>query len=149
MIFKLIANVCVGSRYALDEVIAIVRPVVYVWAVMKYGRKSYTPIKLSAVLDILQIVIGVTRLFRSRQQEHKQGQIHAKKQHLVLNDTEKTQIKKRIQTSITKYLVRDPIWSQHIVTRLEKYCRMIRIPQFLVASFISIVNYQRIYCYIA
>lgn len=53
MIFKLIANVCVGSRYALDEVIAIVRPVVYVWAVMKYGRKSYTPIKLSAVLDIL------------------------------------------------------------------------------------------------
>jgi mannose/fructose/N-acetylgalactosamine-specific phosphotransferase system component IID len=61
----MIASTFVGSRYSLDELIAIIRPVVYVYAVMKLGRKSFAPLKISLVLDIAQIVIGVTRLNRS------------------------------------------------------------------------------------
>jgi len=55
----------VGSRYSLDEIIAIVRPVIYVYSVMRLGRKSFAPLKISLVLDVVQIVIGVTRLNRS------------------------------------------------------------------------------------
>jgi len=61
----MIASTFVGSRYSLDELITIIRPVVYVYAVMKLGRKSFAPLKISLVLDIAQIVIGVTRLNRS------------------------------------------------------------------------------------
>lgn len=65
MVFKQISNMCVGTKYSLDEILAIIRPVLYVWSVMRFGRKSWTPIKISLVLDLVQIVIGVTRLSRS------------------------------------------------------------------------------------
>jgi mannose/fructose/N-acetylgalactosamine-specific phosphotransferase system component IID len=71
MIFKWISNVCVGTKYSLDEIVSIVRPVIYVWCVMKFGRKSWTPIKISAILDLVQIVIGITRLSRSNFYEQK------------------------------------------------------------------------------
>ena len=61
----MIANLFVGSKYSLDELIAIIRPVVYVYSVMKFSRKSYTPIKICLVLDVVQIVIGMVRLNRS------------------------------------------------------------------------------------
>lgn len=52
-IFKLIADACVGSKYSLDELIAIVRPLIYVWCVLRFGRKSYFPVKVSFALDLV------------------------------------------------------------------------------------------------
>lgn len=69
MIFKMISEMCVGSKYSLDEIIAIVRPVIYVWCVIRFGRKSYFPLKVSFILDLVQGIIGMTRLSMSRQYE--------------------------------------------------------------------------------
>jgi Peroxisomal membrane protein (Pex16) len=46
-------NYSVGSKFCIDEIITIVRPVVYLIAIMKFGRESYLPIKISFVLDIV------------------------------------------------------------------------------------------------
>ena len=48
----MISTYTVGKEWSLDEVLSIIRPAIYVWAVIKFGRKSYTPIKIAAILDI-------------------------------------------------------------------------------------------------
>lgn len=79
MVLKQISNLCVGTKYSLDEILTIVRPVIYVWSVVRFGRKSWLPIKICLLLDLVQIIIGVTRLSRSTFYEHKQDSLHAKK----------------------------------------------------------------------
>lgn len=79
MLLKQISNLCVGTKYSLDEIVAIVRPVIYVWCVVRFGRKSWLPIKICLLLDLIQIMIGVTRLSRSAFYEQKQDNLHAKK----------------------------------------------------------------------
>lgn len=51
-----------NHRYHLDDIIMIIRPFIYVYSVMKYGRKSYTPIKISLALDIISILVTLSRL---------------------------------------------------------------------------------------
>ena len=41
-----------NSKFSIDELINIVRPVLYVYCVMRFGRRSFKPIKISLVLDI-------------------------------------------------------------------------------------------------
>lgn len=41
------------SRYSLDEIINILRPVIYVWAILRYGKNSWKAIKLSFGLDLI------------------------------------------------------------------------------------------------
>ena len=53
------------SKFSIDEVIAIFRPVVYMWSLIKYGKKSYRPIWISLFLDIAQAIVGIFRLRRS------------------------------------------------------------------------------------
>lgn len=65
----MITNAFVGSRLSFDEIITIVRPVIYVFLVVKMGKKSYFPLKVAFLLDFLQTVIGITRLSRSASYE--------------------------------------------------------------------------------
>ena len=55
------------SRFSPDEVIAILRPVVYMWSLIRFGVKSYRPIVISLLLDLAQLAIGIIRLRRSDQ----------------------------------------------------------------------------------
>ena len=63
------------SKYAADELISIIRPVVYVLSVVYFGRRSWKPLKISAVLDLVQIIIGVFRLYRSNKYEKESAQL--------------------------------------------------------------------------
>lgn len=54
-----------NHRYHLDDIIMIIRPFIYVYSVMKYGRKSYTPIKISLALDIISILVTLSRLIQA------------------------------------------------------------------------------------
>jgi mannose/fructose/N-acetylgalactosamine-specific phosphotransferase system component IID len=38
------------------------RPVVYVYCMMKYDRKSYTPVKATLVMDFISIIGSLYRL---------------------------------------------------------------------------------------
>jgi hypothetical protein len=56
---KRLANMLVNHRYHWDDLLFIVRPFVYVYSVMMYGRKSYIPIKISFAIDLVIIVLLV------------------------------------------------------------------------------------------
>ena len=121
------------------------RPVIYIWCVMMCGKKSYTPIKISFALDVVQILIGVTRQVRSSQYEKK----NSKKSHCILSVAEKNEIVKRMRASLLKYFVRDPIFTDYFKHYLEKVCRLVRIPEAIVAYLLAYINYYRFYSYIA
>ncbi len=144
-ILKMIQSATVGHKYSLDELVHIVRPVIYVWCVMKFGRKSYIPIKISFALDVIHILISAVRLVRSNQYENK----NSKKSHFILSVVEKNEIMKRIRASILKYIVRDPIFTDYFKFYLEKVCRLVRVPEAIVTYLLAYINYYRFYSYIA
>lgn len=62
-IVRNLAKLVLTKSFCLDEIIAIFRPLVYVYAVFKYGRKSSWPLKLSFALDVVMILISLIRLW--------------------------------------------------------------------------------------
>jgi mannose/fructose/N-acetylgalactosamine-specific phosphotransferase system component IID len=60
-----VINFLFSNRYHLDDIIVIVRPFIFVYCVMQYGHKSYTPIKISFVLDMISILLSFSRLVQS------------------------------------------------------------------------------------
>lgn len=61
-IIKNMASLIFSHRYHLDDILYILRPFVYVFCVMKYGRKSYIPVKIAAIMDGVSIFISISRL---------------------------------------------------------------------------------------
>ena len=51
-VIRSIGNLLLNSKFSIDELINIVRPLLYVYCVMRFGRRSFKPIKISLVLDI-------------------------------------------------------------------------------------------------
>jgi len=49
-------------KYHIDDVLQILRPPLYIYAVMKCGRKSYFPIKVCMIMDIVSIAVSFYRL---------------------------------------------------------------------------------------
>ena len=62
-IFTSLSNMT--NRYHLDDILYILRPFIYVYSVMKYGRKSYTPVKISFMLDVVAIMVSIRRLSKA------------------------------------------------------------------------------------
>ena len=52
-LFKLVGNMLLNSKFSIDELINIVRPVIYLYAILRFGRRSFKPIKISLALDII------------------------------------------------------------------------------------------------
>jgi VanZ family protein len=52
-LLKKIASFLFSNRYHLDDIIMIVRPFIFVYSVMQYGHKSFTPVKISLILDFI------------------------------------------------------------------------------------------------
>lgn len=61
-LLKRVAGFLFNHRYHLDDIIAIVRPFLYVYAVVRCGNKSYTPVKLSLLLDVVATLVSLSRL---------------------------------------------------------------------------------------
>ena len=150
-LFKLLSNFLIASKISIDEVINIVRPVVYVWSILKYGRKSYRPLKISFVLDLVQIIIGVMRLVRSSGYENKNPvkNFSARKSHFILSPTEKNQIFKRIQMSLLKYLIREPLFSTFVRPQISRILGKLYVPEPLVGYLLAYINYHRYFSFIA
>ena len=125
------------SRFSPDEMIAILRPVVYMWSLIRSGVNSYKPIIISLLLDLAQLIIGIIRLRRSGEEGKS------------LSVVEKNEITQRIRTSFLKYLIREPIFSRMVKPGLEKLCGKLWIPSAFVGYFIAYINYYRYYSFIA
>ena len=68
---KFFGNILMNSKFCIDELINIARPVIYLWAILRFGRKSFRPLKISFVLDLVQIVFSCLRLWRSNREKRK------------------------------------------------------------------------------
>ena len=60
--FSLVFN----HRYHLDDILIIVRPFVYLFCICKFGRKSTTPIKVSALLDLIALMLSFSRVMQAQ-----------------------------------------------------------------------------------
>ena len=70
-LFKSIGNLLLNSKFSIDELINIVRPVVYVYCILRFGRRSFKPIKISLALDIIQAFFSLVRILRSHKERRK------------------------------------------------------------------------------
>ena len=70
-LLKFIGNLLLNSRFSIDELINIARPVIYIYSILRCGRKSYRPLKISLMLDIIQIIFSCLRLWRSNREKVK------------------------------------------------------------------------------
>lgn len=68
-LIKSIFGLLFNQRYHLDDIINIFRPFIFVYLVMKHGRKSYQPIKVSLILDLVSILISFSRLIQASNPE--------------------------------------------------------------------------------
>ena len=73
-VLKSIGNLLLNSKFSIDELINIVRPVLYVYCVIKFGRRSFKPIKISFVLDVVQAFFSMLRLRRSHKERKRMNQ---------------------------------------------------------------------------
>jgi len=79
-IIKKLASLIFSHKYHLDDILYILRPFVYVYCVMKYGRKSYYPLKVAGVMDAVSIFISVSRLLIAmRQSSNKKTRLSTNK----------------------------------------------------------------------
>ena len=76
-ILKFFGNLLLNSRFSIDELINIVRPVVYLYAILRFGRKSFRPLKISLVMDLVQIFFSCLRLWRSNREKRKLEQLES------------------------------------------------------------------------
>jgi len=126
-------------------VLAILRPVVYVYSVLKYGRRSYKPIQISFMFDICQLVISAIRLWRSAKAEQKEG----KGKSGMLSQIEAFEIKRRCQISALKYLVRDPVFTDYTMPILIKLLNRMHVPTVVSTYLLAYIKYFRYYAFIS
>ena len=70
-LLKFIGNILLNSKFSIDELINIARPVIYLYSILRFGRRSFRPLKISLMLDIVQIIFSCLRLWRSNREKRK------------------------------------------------------------------------------
>ena len=132
MVLKKMIKTITGIAFNSD-ILHIIRPFVYIFLVMKHGKKSWVPIQISLAMDLLIIFLVFLKL------------IGAEK----LRTIERRDLTRRNITSLLKYLIRDPIYENFTLKVLQKIFGFLRIPNALFGILLSVLNYYRYYTYIA
>jgi len=70
-LFKFFGNLLLNSRFSIDELINIARPVIYLYSILRFGRRSFKPLKISLVMDLVQILFSCLRMWRSNREKRK------------------------------------------------------------------------------
>lgn len=53
------------NKFRLDDILFIIRPFVYMISIVKYGKKSYEPIKIALAIDVSSIILSIIRIIKS------------------------------------------------------------------------------------
>lgn len=132
-----------GGLFVLGEVMSILRPLIYVLLIRKYGFRSWFPWSMSLAMDVMgmSILSHVTTSWRSKTD----GQIH-------LSNPEKHELNRR-KLLWALYLMRDPFFCKYSRQRLEsteKLLEPIPVIGFLAAKLIELmVGAQTRYTYMS
>lgn len=98
-----------------SDVLEILRPLVYVFLVMRHGKKSWIPIQVSLAIDIFSTCLVLIKLFGKDKME-KIG---------------RRDMKMRMYMAMAKYLLRDPIYESYTEPLLKRVLSILRIPSFI------------------
>lgn len=80
-----------------NDILHIIRPFIYLYGVMKYGKQSWRPIAWSFSIDVLTWFLVFLKLIGSSK----------------LRTIERRDLRQRVRMSMLKYLLRDPIFEQY------------------------------------
>ncbi|CDW78719.1 UNKNOWN [Stylonychia lemnae] len=139
---------CKLGKYHLDDILFILRPFVYVYFVIQYGRKDYMPIKIIFAMDMIAILISLKRLSQSQSSGlDESDQLSSRRN--KLKSVERRELVRRIRETLLKYLIRDPIFEGVTKRVLEKLFSILRISPRLLGLLYSLLSYFRYYTYIA
>lgn len=129
-----------GSLFLIGEVMFILRPLVYVLLIRKYGVKSWLPWFVSLSADI----IGMSSSMMSSTCQ--------KDRQVPLSDSEKDELRRR-KLLLALYLMRDPCFGKYTRQRLEsteKTLEHVPVVGFLTAKLIELlVGAQTRYTYMS
>lgn len=174
-VFEKVWGFLFNHKYHLDDILMIIRPFIYVYSIMKCGRKSYTPIKISLAMDLISIIVSLNRLIKASKtnrpatviqpqqidQHYQQvsgpdsgGASNAQGAIVVkssgrLRSIEKNQLMKRIWGSLIMYLIRYPIFEDYTYPVALKIFTTLHISPRILGLLLSIVSFYRYYAYIA
>eukprot|EP01017_Pseudomicrothorax_dubius_P004727 TRINITY_DN1101_c0_g1_i1.p2 TRINITY_DN1101_c0_g1~~TRINITY_DN1101_c0_g1_i1.p2 ORF type:complete len:289 (+),score=70.17 TRINITY_DN1101_c0_g1_i1:2638-3504(+) len=84
--------------FKIGEIIHILRPAIYCFALSMYGTQSFKPFAISLVLDLLRLLLQRKSKF--------------------FDVEEKEEMRHRIVELITNYFLRDPLYTYHIKAKL-------------------------------
>ncbi|XP_050204192.1 peroxisome biogenesis protein 16 [Mercurialis annua] len=98
-----------GGLFVTGEVLFLIRPLIYVLFIRRYGVRSWIPWFLSLSVDF--IGLGFLR-------QVTKSRLDGKGQHFDLTDSEKDELKRR-KLLWALYLMRDPFFSKYTRQRLE------------------------------
>uniref|UniRef100_A0A6N2LIC9 Peroxisomal membrane protein PEX16 n=1 Tax=Salix viminalis TaxID=40686 RepID=A0A6N2LIC9_SALVM len=132
-----------GALFLMGEVLFIIRPLMYVLFIRKYGIRSWIPWFLSLAVD------GVGIGFLTQVAKSRDG---GKEQHYHLTASEQDELKRR-KLLWALYLMRDPFFTKYTRQRLEsteKLLEPVPVIGFLTAKIVELlVGAQTRYTYMS
>lgn len=90
------------KRFNRFEIVSILRPLVYIIAFWKCGRKSFKPILISLLMELYVVFQGM------------------KKAKLAKKECEADEFRRRRNFFLFKYLLKEPIYSRFTVPLIQK-----------------------------
>ncbi|XP_078446286.1 shrunken seed protein (SSE1) [Wolffia australiana] len=133
-----------GGLLVMGEVLCVIRPLVYVLYIRKYGIKSWTPWLVSLAVDLtgVGILSYITRPAVADQERRP----------FPLSVPEENELKRR-KILWALYIMRDPFFSNYVRRRLEsgeKYMHQVPLVGFLTAKIVELlIGAQTRYTYIS
>ena len=113
-ILRGLGSILLNDIMPIDELLNIVRPVIYVFLVYKQSfkkKKSNVAIKVSLMIDLIQIAFSALRVWRSNKQKSAlKKKVTGPMPPGILTDAEKGELHSRSVFSLLKYLLREPVY---------------------------------------
>ncbi|XP_008776683.1 peroxisome biogenesis protein 16 [Phoenix dactylifera] len=122
-----------GGLFVTGEALFILRPLIYVLFIRKYGIRSWTPWLISLAVDLT----GMGVFSYATSQGSRSGD-----KFYQLSSSEKDELKRR-KLIWALYIMRDPFFTKHTKNRLEKtdkYLSQVPFIGFLTAKLIELIE---------
>ena len=116
-----------------NDILYIFRPAIYIYLVMKHGKKSWVPIYLTLALDSFIAFLTFLKLIGAQK----------------LKTIERNDMKRKFMLGLVKYFLRDPIFEKFTVKIIRRLFKFMKIPMALYDIVYNILSCWRYYSYIA
>ena len=126
---KMIKKLLFSRKLNLTEIALIIRPVLYIYLLLKHGKESFTPFLVSLGIELSVILYGIYRIAKFK------------------TDTEKEELQYRWK-GLFKYFLKEPCFSRYTVKYLYIILSRI-ISDGKIGYILSFLTYMKYYSYIA